>query len=141
MLDDVVGSLPILRCISARPFYDCSVRGIDPPESEYYAVRLDTLFVVEGYFDLAQLPQKQEECVLQLKKLIIDDPTISFALNRVVLIMQVQGDSRQIKRKRGISFFLPSRCDHAHSRIAFSVDKIEREVPGLDVYPPGYHKD
>ena len=53
MLDDVVGSLPILRCISTRSFDDCSVRVFNPAESKYYAFRLTPLFIVERDLDLA----------------------------------------------------------------------------------------
>jgi hypothetical protein len=55
--------------------------------------------------------------------------------------MQVQRDSRQLKRKGGVSSFLPDRGDHAHPRIAFSMHKVEREVPGLDMHPPSRHED
>ncbi len=78
---------------------------------------------------------------MQLKKLLIDNLTISFALSRVTMIMQVQYNSRQLKRKGGVSYFLPDRGDHANSRIAFSMHKVEREVPGLNMHPPSRHKD
>jgi hypothetical protein len=53
MLDDVVSSLPILLCISTRPFDDCSVRVFNPAESKYYAFRLSPLFIVERDLDLS----------------------------------------------------------------------------------------
>jgi hypothetical protein len=53
ILDNVVGSLPILRYISTRSFDDCSVGVFDPAESKYYAFRLTPFFIVERDLDLA----------------------------------------------------------------------------------------
>lgn len=84
-----------------------------------------TLIIMERDLDLAQLSHKQQKGILELTKLLIDNLTISLSLSWITLIMQVQCDSRQLKRESRIFPLLPDGGYHAHPRIALTMHKVE----------------